>query len=83
MFICSMGVFSLLHLWYILFNTDLITLVNSWKLPVVRLLSQVVKVTVGQLSAFSGNLYSETSGNATGALTVDQSESLKVPWRKD
>lgn len=49
----------------------------------MRLLSQVVKVAVGQLSAFSGNLHSETSGDAVGALSVHQSESLEVPWRKD
>lgn len=66
-----------------LFGTDLVSLVDPWKLPVMRLLSQVVKVAVRQLSAFSGNLHSEASGDAVGALTVHQSESLEVPWRKD
>lgn len=49
----------------------------------MRLLSQVVEVGVGQLSAFSGNLHGETSGDAVGTLTVHQSESLEVPWRED
>ncbi len=63
-----------------LFDTDLVSLVDPWELPVMRLLSQVVKVAVGQLSAFSRNLHSETSGDAVGALTVHQSISLEVPW---
>ncbi|TNN39018.1 hypothetical protein EYF80_050810 [Liparis tanakae] len=54
-----------------------------WKLPVMRLLSQVIKVGVGQLSALGGNLHGETSGDAVGALAVHQSESLEVSWRKD
>lgn len=49
----------------------------------MRFLSQVVKVAVGQLSAFGGNLHSETSGDAVGALSVHQSEPLEVAWRKD
>lgn len=66
-----------------LFDTDLVSLVDPWKLPVVGFLSQVVKIAVGQLSAFSGNLHGETSRDAVGALTVHQSKSLEVPWRKD
>lgn len=45
----------------VLFETDLVSLEDLWKLPVMRLLSQVVKVAVGQLSAFGGNLHGETS----------------------
>lgn len=68
---------------YALFKTDLVSLVDIWKLPVVRLLSQVVKIAVGQLGAFGGNLHSKPGGDAVGALTVHQCKSLEVPWRKD
>lgn len=77
------GLLPLIQPLYVLFDTDLVPLVDPWKLPVMRLLSQVVKVGVGQLSAFSGNLHCEPSGDAVGALAVHQSESLEVPWRKD
>lgn len=66
-----------------LFDTDLVSLVDPRKLPVVRLLSQVVKVAVRQLSAFSGNLHCETGRDTVGALTIHQGESLEVPWWKD
>lgn len=49
----------------------------------MRLLSQVVEVAVRELSAFGGNLHGETGGDAVGALTVHQSESLEVPWSED
>lgn len=62
--------------------TDLVSLVGPWKLPVMRLLAQVVKVAVGELCSFSGNLHGEARGDAVGALLVDQSESLEVAWRK-
>lgn len=62
--------------------TDLVSLVGPWKLPVMRLLAQVVKVAVGELRPFSGNLHGEARRDAVGALLVDQSESLEVPWRK-
>lgn len=48
----------------------------------MRFLPQVVKVAVGQLSSFGGNLHGETGGDAAGALLVHQSESLEVPWRE-
>ena len=82
-FIVLLGLLPLTQPLCMLFDTDLVALVDPWKLPVMRLLSQVVKVAVGQLSAFSGNLHGETSGDAVGALAVHQSESLEVPWRKD
>lgn len=78
-----LGLLPLIWPLHVLFDTDLVSLVDPWKLPVMRLLSQIVEVAVGQLSAFGGNLHSETSGDAVGALTVHQSESLEVPWRED
>lgn len=66
----------------LMFNTDLVSLVGSWKLPVMRLLAQVVKVAVGELRSFSGNLHGEARRDAVGALLVDQGEPLEVPWRK-
>lgn len=62
--------------------TDLVSFVNIWKLPVVWPLSQVVEVAIGKLSAFSGDLHSETRGYTIGSLTVHQSKSLEVSWSK-
>lgn len=62
--------------------THLVALVGPWKLPVMRLLAQVVEAAVGELRSFSGNLHAEARGDAVGALLVDQSESLEVPWRE-
>lgn len=66
----------------LMFSADLVSLVGPWKLPVMRLLAQVVKVAVGELRSFSGNLHGEARRDAVGALLVDQRESLEVPWRK-
>lgn len=74
--VCGLALATSSH---VLFDTDLVSLVDAWKLPVVRLLSQVVEVAVGQLSAFGGNLHGETSRDAVGALAVHQRESLEVP----
>lgn len=63
-----------------LLETDLVILEDPRKLPVMRLLSQVIKVGVGQLSAFSGNLHSETGGDTVGALAVNQRKTLEVSW---
>lgn len=63
-------------------DTDLVSSVGLWKLPEVRLLTQIVKVAVGQLSALGGNFHSETGGNAICSLTVHQSKSLKVSWKE-
>lgn len=58
----------------------LVSLEGPGKLPIVRLLPQVVKVAVRQLSALSGNLHRETGRDAVGALTIYQGESLEIPW---
>lgn len=63
-------------------STDLVSLVGPWKLPVMRLLAQVVKAAVGELRSFGGHLHREARRDAVSALLVDQSESLEVPRRK-
>lgn len=65
-----------------LLGTDLVSLVDAWKLPVVGLLSQVVKVAVGQLRALGGDLHGESGRDAAGTLAVHQSEVLEVPTSK-
>lgn len=46
-FIVLLGLLPLTQPLCTLFDTDLVPLVDPWKLPVMRLLSQVVKVAVG------------------------------------
>lgn len=62
--------------------THLVALVGPWKLPVVRLLAQVVEAAVGELRSLGGNLHAETCGDAAAALLVDQGQTLEVPRRE-